>query len=113
MGIVSCFSDLYFFGGNCMRKKELLFWNELTLEDDRMMRLEYSLTENHSVDNEEPYYGIQIIKYIGDNLETEEVEGVSYSKDKVKSITKILYQYTVTPISMVEIIDDLITLEAV
>ncbi|TAH68008.1 MAG: hypothetical protein EWM47_08545 [Anaerolineaceae bacterium] len=95
-----------------MRKLELLFQNEVTLEDDRMMRLEYKLTENHSTDNEEPYYGIQIIKYLDDNLEMEEVKGVSYSKDKVKSMAKILFQHVVTPISMVEIIDDLITLES-
>lgn len=96
-----------------MRKKELLFKNEVTLEDNRMMRLEYNLTENQSVDNDEPYYGIQIIKYLDGNLEMEEVRGVSYSKDKVKSITKILFQHVVTPISLVEIIDNLITLEAV
>jgi hypothetical protein len=96
-----------------MRKKELLFKNEVTLDDDRMMRLEYNLIENRSTNNEEPYYGIQIIKYVDDNLEMDEVSGVSYSMDKVKTITKILFQHVVTPISLVEIIDDLVTLEAV
>ena len=113
MNIVSCFCYFLLFGGNSMRKKELLFKNEVTLDDDRMMRLEYNLTENHMEDNDEPYYGIQIIKYFDDNLEMDEVSGISYSKDKVKSVTKILFQHVVTPISMVEIIDDLITLEAV
>ncbi len=96
-----------------MRKKELLFKNEVTLDDDRLMRLEYNLTVNHTDDSNEPYYGIQIIKYLDDNLEMDEVGGISYSKDKVKSITRILFQHVVTPISMVEIIDDIITLEAV
>ncbi len=96
-----------------MGKMEVLFRNEVTLDDDRMMRLEYKLTENHSIDNEEPYYGIQIVKYLDDNMEMEEISGISYSKDKVKSIIKILFQHIVTPITMVEIIDDLITLEAV
>lgn len=94
-----------------MRKLELLFKNEVTLEDDRMMRLEYNLTENYSVDSGEPYYGIQIVKYLGDDLEMDEVKGVSFSEEKVRSFTKILFQHTVTPISMAEIIDDLITLE--
>jgi hypothetical protein len=96
-----------------MSKKELLFMNEVTLEDDRRMRLEYSITENQSIDNNEPYYGAEIIKYLDDNVEVEKVCGISYSKDKVKSIIKILFQHVVTPISMVEIIDDLITLETV
>ena len=86
--------------------------NEVTLEDDRTMRLEYNLTENQSASNDEPYYGIQIVKYLNDDLETEEINGISYSKDKVKSITKILFQNVVTPISTVETVDDLITLEA-
>lgn len=95
-----------------MKKKELLFENEVTLEDDRIMRLEYNLTENFNAENGEPYYGIQIIKHTDDNLEIEEVGGLSYSKDKVKSIIKLLFHHVVTPISMVEIIDDIITLEA-
>lgn len=96
-----------------MRKMELLFMNEVALDNDRMMRLEYMLTENHSTDNGEAYYGIQIVKYLDDGLEVEEIGGISYSKDRVKSIIKILFQHLVTPISMVEIIDDLITLDAV
>ena len=96
-----------------MRKMELLFRNEVTLENDRIMRLEYNITENHCTDNGDPYYGIQIIKHIDDNLEMEEVKGVSCSKDKVKSMIYILFQHVVTPISMIEIIDDLITSEAV
>ena len=104
---------IYILGGNSMKVKELRFTNEVALEDDRIMRLEYYLTENHSSENDAPYYGIQIIKFIDDNLEMEEINGVAYSKDKVKSIIKTLFQHVVTPISMVEIIDDLITLEAV
>lgn len=86
---------------------------EVTLEDDRLMRLEYSLTENKSIDNDEPYYGVEIIRYLDEDLDVDEVSGISYSKDKVKSLIQILFQHVVTPISMVEIIDDLITLEIV
>ena len=96
-----------------MKKMRLLFSNEVTLEDDRIMRLEYNITENKSTDTEEPYYGIQITKYIDGNKEVEEIEGISYSRDKVEAMAKILFQNTVTPISLVEIVDDLITLEAV
>jgi hypothetical protein len=92
---------------------KLLFRNEVTLDDDRKMRLEYNLIESRSQDYEEPYYGIQIIRYLGDDLEMEEVKGISNSRDRVESIIKILFQHVVTPISMVEIVDDLITQEAV
>lgn len=96
-----------------MEKTKVLFKNEVTLDDDKKIQLEYNLTENRGLDNGEPYYGIQIIKYGDENLEMEEIRGVSYSKDKVKTIIQILFHHVVTPISMVEIVDDLITLEAV
>ena len=96
-----------------MKKMSMLFSNEVTLEDNRIMRLEYNITENRNSDTDEPYYGIQIAKYLDGKKEIEEIEGISYSKDKVEAIAKILYRNTVTPISMVEIVDDLITLEAV
>lgn len=96
-----------------MKNKELLFINEVTLENDRKMKLEYSIIESLESENGKPYYGIQIVKYIDGSTETEEIDGISYSRNKVESITRILYQNIVTPISMVEIVDDLITLEAV
>ena len=96
-----------------MGKMQLLFSNEVTLDDNRSMRLEYKITENLKADSGEPYYGIQIAKYLGNNVEIDEIKGISYSKDKVEAIIKILYENVVTPISMVEIMDDLITLEAV
>ncbi|CRZ33398.1 hypothetical protein DFR55_11940 [Herbinix hemicellulosilytica] len=96
-----------------MKKMSLLFSNEVTLEDNRIMRLEYNITENRSSDTDEPYYGILIAKYLDGSKEVEEIEGISYSRDKVEAIAKILHRNTVTPISMVEIVDDLITLEAV
>lgn len=88
----------------------LLFSNEVMLEDERMMKLDYSLTEKYTQEDQiTPYYGIQIAKYMGDSVETEEITGISYSKDTVVSIIKKLLRHEVTPISMVEIVDDLIT----
>lgn len=96
-----------------MKKSNVLFKNEVNLEDSRVMRLEYNITENRLANSEKSYYGIQIVKYLDGNLEMEEVEGISYSREKVETITRILFQNLVTPISMIEIIDDLITQEAV
>jgi len=88
----------------------LLFSNEVMLEDERKMKLDYSLTEKYSEnDQTEPYYGIQIAKHLGDDVETEEIAGISYSRDTVVCIIKKLLRHEVTPISMVEIVDDLIT----
>lgn len=96
-----------------MKKMNLLFSNEVALDDNRMMRLEYNLIENRKSDSDKPYYGIQIIKSLDGSLEIEEIMGISYSRDKVEAIARILFQHVVTPISMLEIVDDLITLEAV
>lgn len=94
-----------------MKKLELLFSNEVILEDCRKMKLDYSLTENYpEEESSEPYYGINITKYLGGAVEADEVGGISYSKDSVISILKKLFQYEVTPISMVEIIDELVTI---
>jgi hypothetical protein len=97
-------------GGNKMKQVYLLFSNEVTLEDERRMKLDYSLTEKYSkVDHTTPFYGIQIVKHLEDIVETEEVTGVSYSKEAVVSIIKKLFQYEVTPISMIEIVDELVS----
>jgi len=96
-----------------IKKVDLLFTNEVTLEDDRIMKLEYNITEHQNEENEEPYYGLQIKKYLDGETEVGEIEGISFSRDKVEAIARILFRNTVTPISMAEIVDDLITLETV
>lgn len=94
-----------------MKGMELLFSNEVQLEDSRFMKLDYSLTESYpEEDSTEPYYGIHIARYLEEEVETDEVRGISYCKDTVISMIQKLSQYEVTPISMIEIIDDLVTL---
>ncbi len=94
-----------------MKKVELLFSNEVVLEDFRKMKLDYSLTENYPEgEKTEPYYGIHITKYLGEAVEADEVCGISYSKDRVISMIRKLFQFEVTPVSMVEIIDDLVSI---
>ena len=93
-----------------MSHLHLLFSNEVQLEDTRRMKLDYSLTEKYSeTDQSVPYYGVRITKLIENTEETEEVFGISYSRDTVVSMIKKLFQFEVTPISMVEILDDLVT----
>ncbi|MHB8131534.1 MAG: DUF6514 family protein [Mobilitalea sp.] len=93
-----------------MKYLQLLFSNEVVLEDERIMKLDYSLTEKISeLDQMTPYYGVRVTKHLDNLLEAEEVLGISNSKDDVISIINKLYQFEVTPISMVEILDELIT----
>lgn len=94
-----------------MNKLQLLFSNEVKLEDERVMKLDYSLTENISeMEEKVPYYGIRVTKFLDNMIESEEICGISSSKDTVVSILKKLCHYEVTPISMIEIVDDLVTL---
>lgn len=96
-----------------MKQSQLLFSNEVTLEDERVMKLDYTLTERLSVaEKNTPYYGVQVTKYLDSTTESDEIAGISTSKEDVISIIKKLFQFQVTPISMVEIVDELITLRA-
>lgn len=97
-----------------MYQVQLICSNKLMLEDASCMQLDYCLMESVSEEDHEksPYYGIKISKYYGDTVESDEIAGISSSRDNVVSILKKLHQYEVTPISMVEIVDELITLES-
>ena len=89
---------------------ELLFSNEVILEDERVMKLDYSLTEKASeADPETSYYGVKVTKHLSDQVEADEIPAISDSKAFVVSIIKKLCLFEVTPISMVEIVDELIT----
>jgi hypothetical protein len=92
-----------------MKQLQLLFSNEVLLDDARVMRLDYSLTEKASDDQSSPYYGVRITKHLDNLVESDEVCGISTSKETVISIIKKLCQFEVTPISMVEILDELVT----
>lgn len=88
--------------------RQLLFTNEVTLEDERVMKLDYSLTEERTDnDSKVPYYGIQITKYLDNDTEMDEITGISSCKEDVVLILRKLCQFQVTPISMVEIVDEL------
>lgn len=94
-----------------MKQLQVLFSNEVSLEDDRKMRLDYFLTEDvMQSEVEEPYYGIRITKYLDDLEESEEVSGISCSKETVLSMIKKFSVNVVTPIHLIDIVDDLVTL---
>lgn len=95
-----------------MKEATVLYSNDVMLENGDIMKLHYSLTENVSEsDQKRLYYGVRVTKCLNDQVETEEVPGVSSSRETVVAILKKLCDYIVTPISLVEILDDMETQE--
>ena len=94
-----------------MKQAKLLFSSQVKLEDEHEMALEYFLTEMISdTDMVTPYFGVGITKKSGATTETDEICGVSASKETTIGILEKLYQNKVTPISLAEIVDELVTL---
>ena len=95
-----------------MKEAKVLFSNDVLLENGTVMKLDYSLIENYPEnDQKSPFFGVKVTKYLNGKVETDEVEGVSTSREKVVEILKKLCDFEVTPISLVEILDDMISSE--
>lgn len=79
--------------------------------DIKRISLEYLLTQNRN-ESKLDSYGIEVIKTTirNNNKETEKlrVDNISCSKEKARNILKILVQNNVTPISLKDVIEDLI-----
>ncbi|MGF7145245.1 hypothetical protein HNQ56_003686 [Anaerotaenia torta] len=91
-----------------MKQVQLIFSKKVLLENEQSMQLDYCLMESISEDEHAtPYYGVQISKYLGDTVEKDEIAGLSSSREEAVAILEKLYQFDVTPISMVEIVDEL------
>lgn len=94
-----------------MKQITLIGEKEVIVEDGSM-QLEYYLIQESSVSKEsglKSIYGIKILKKLGGVVESEEVKGISYSKEVVMQLIETLMKFTVTPMTMVEVLDDLIT----
>jgi len=94
-----------------MKEAKVLFSNYVLLENEKVMKLDYSLIESISETDKSPYYGVRVTKYLDGQIETDEVAGLSASREKVVGILKKLCEYEVTPISLVEILDCIQTME--
>lgn len=78
-------------------------------DDTKELKLEYYLVEEKRSGWEDSAYGIKIIQHEDFNIKSEYSEPISYCKDIVEKILKILWVNTVTPTSMLEIVDDLVS----
>ncbi len=95
-----------------MKRIDLIGERNVELEDQREMVLNYYLIEEPSKANGDMnyLYGIKIEKQFGGIVELEEVEALSYLKEFVLQLIDTLMECTVTPMALVEVVDDLITL---
>lgn len=95
-----------------MKHIDLIGERIVELEDQREMVLKYFIIEELSkAKGDMDYlYGIKIEKQFGGIVESEEVEALSYSKEVVLQLINTLMECTVTPMTLVEVVDELITL---
>lgn len=96
--------------GEVMKELRLQKEQVLQLENNKGVKLEYYLTIEDSADEEwGSIYGIQVIKKDGDFVEEEATGGITYSKELALEILNKLFLFQVTPISVIEIVDELLT----
>lgn len=98
-----------------MKGFTLIGEREVKLENQMGMVLKYYLVEEPSKEDGEKestkfLYGIKIEKQFGGTVESEEVEALSYSKEVVLQLIHTLIECTVTPMTLVEVVDELVTL---
>lgn len=95
-----------------MKRIDLIGERNVELEDQREMVLNYySIEETSKANGDMNYlYGIKIEKQFGGIVESDEVEALSYSKEIVLELINTLMECTVTPMTLVEVVDELITL---
>jgi hypothetical protein len=74
------------------------------------IQLEYYLTkEEYQYSNGPTVYGMTILKKSKNMIEIEETGGVSHSKDVVLSMLQSLIACTITPMVLLEVVDDMVT----
>lgn len=91
-----------------MKQLELYDSIEMKLEDSRTIAIDYYISTSLD-ENEKKVYGITVAKRDCLRNDMEETKGLSYSKKDVESLLYVLKEYQVTPMCLLEIVDDLIT----
>lgn len=83
---------------------------KIVMEDNSELIFDYYLVEEcRSYNDNEKLYGIKIFQHMEDHLLVEYTEPVSYSKETVKSMIQKLWENEVTLVTMLEIVDDLVS----
>jgi hypothetical protein len=93
-----------------MRKLYLEGTKTMVLEDNKELKLDYYLVEDFKDHGQDiMLYGIKIVQHMDDYLATEYTDPISYSRDVVKEMVHKLWSNEVTLVSMLEIVDDLVS----
>lgn len=93
-----------------MKKLYLEGTKTMILEDNKEVQLDYYLVEDYKDRGQDiSLYGIKIVKHLENYLETEYTDPISYSRDIVKEMVHKLWYNGVTIVSMLEIVDDLVS----
>jgi hypothetical protein len=83
---------------------------QLTLDDNTEVKLDYYLVEElREEEQRKSLFGIKIVRHGDSYLEAEYTEPISYSRDIVKEMVHKLWKNEVTLVSMLEIVDDMVS----
>lgn len=80
----------------------------IELETTEKMEVEYYLVKEVKMEYIEPVYGIAIEKRKNGSVEVEETGGIATSLEPVKGMIEKLRCCKITPMSLIEVIDDLL-----
>lgn len=96
--------------GRTMKKLYLEGTRTLVLEDNKELKLDYYLVEDHKdFGSQALLYGVKIVEHLENCLQSEYSDPLSYSRDYVQNIVHKLWYNEVTLVSMLEIVDDLVS----
>lgn len=95
-----------------MEQIYLIGEKECSLNSEKAL-LQYYLMEKSQAVRSSKLYGIKVVKNVtkgeGNLQEVEMTPAISYSRDFVKQILLAMLKGTVTPVSVLEIVDDLVS----
>ena len=92
-----------------MKQYEMRGKRVVDIQPERQMSLEYYVISTKSEEDGSEVYGASIEKTEGEKIEKEEIAAISRDKGMVVELVDLMITNTVTPISMVYIVDDYIT----
>ena len=95
--------------GKRMTERRLIGKRIEKIVPDREMVLEYYMLEDTDEDSQTVTYGAMIRKTDEGREEIETVKGITHSKEVIHELTELLLKHIVTPVAMVDIIDDYVT----